>query len=313
MSEYALDGPWLTIEELAGKTGFVKNEILFTIQTGKITPVLFTKNRPFLAYSIQHQQRIGHGCFRYTWPLAVNRALIDQLVRDDCALAGLQPVTPIQLGGITQWRKRNPYRGHLPNGVLSGWQPCTQEQWQQQGKAILMPFEHPDINCAESSLVHYVPPYYDEDDFFTEHAHRYLIRSPSSPYVYGSEYYSAYDQADFRFPAAALAKLLTAANEPQASKPVANVVNKRRVNALHEVIQQLLSEHPDDKSGVLWNSLRRDSQQTRRHFDQDELIIHMDHQVIRWVSANGIQQTLKKSSFQTLVSKLRKLGYCPKL
>ncbi len=93
-----------------------------------------------------------------------------------------------------------------------------------------------------------------------------------------------------------------------------NVINiesrlsQKRTNDLHKVIAILCAKHTDAKTGLLWNILRKDIQQLNREYDQDHVITTMDNQKIDWISSTGCQQSFKKSSFQTFVSRLRKAG-----
>ncbi len=312
MTRHSLTGPWINFDELTHKTGFVKNEILFNIQTGVITPVIFTDNRPFMAYSIDKNNKIiGHGCFRYSGPFAVDTAIIHRMVRDYKTIVGKQPVQPLCTDSIVDWSHTYPYKGALPNGIVDYWEPRSIEQLQgKHWQAMILPFEHSSYDSAESSLIEFVPKRYDENDFFNRYADEYLIRSPSAHYVYGAEFYSEYNQKDFRFPSAALSRLesVNKQQEPSTTINTLSLSSRKRTNELHSVIQRLIEQCANAKSGILWNELRKDVQLKKRRYDSDHLITQIDHLSIQWTSSSGIQQTLKKSSFQTLVSKLRKIG-----
>lgn len=302
--KHDLQGPWLNLKEVTQKTGLVRNEILYHIQERNITPVLYAYHRPFLAVSKRKSQIVGHASFRYCGPIAVDSQAINDIVAQDHALIGACQVRLLRTGNICDWQKNLPYEGCLPNGIVDDWEPKNSEEintWE----TIHLPVEHASYASAESALVEHVPENFPEDDFFNCFANRYLIRSPKANYVYGTDYNSAYNQNDLRIPSSAL-KLFNN-SEIKMVDPVMEIPEqKQRTNDLHQVITRLFKQFPNAKSGFLWNELRKDIGRQKPQFDREELIESMDHAAIIWVSAKGIQQTLKKTSFQTLVSRIRR-------
>ncbi|GEM_PF-1870671 len=81
--------------------------------------------------------------------------------------------------------------------------------------------------------------------------------------------------------------------------------DRRRISELHIVIRILINAFPDESSSFLWNELKRDVAKTKRIYDSGELIQHISSTQINWTSSRGVEQRLKKSSFQTLVSRLK--------
>ena len=308
MVAQSLHGPWLNLEEITRKTGLVNNEILYAIQTQHITPVFHTDNRPFLAYSRQDSSIVGHACFRYSGPVALDTGLIRSIVRNGHVLLNRQPVKLLCEQDIFEWSTDFPYQGALPNGIIDRWEPCSFNGLSgQEWEIMLQPCEYSARDWAESMLVELIPKHYDEEDFFNRYSDHYLVRSPSDSFAYGIEYHHQYTQQDFRFPKAALERLLNNAIPPKAPV-ISEPLSQQRTNDLHKVIVRLLSHHKDAQIGTLWNALRRDIQQTNRDYDNDHIITKMSHAEIHWVSGSGASRTLKKNSFKTRVSKLRKVG-----
>ncbi len=303
-----LDGPWITLREARSKTRLVNNEILFSIHTGHIVPVVYAQNRPFLAVSRHNNSLVGHASFWYSGPIQVGHSVIHEIITQDQSIVGQRAVHLLLPNNIFDWNTRCPFKGQAPNGILHHWEPRKKaEHLQANAQVIHLPQEYDDYEWAESSLVEHVPVNYDEDEFFEHHAKDYLIRSPAAPYVYGTDYHSVYEQQDFRLPVSALPLLTT---PKQHDKPPCKYTppyqsEKQRTNDLHSVITNLLQHYPQAKSGFLWNTLRRDSQQAKRQFDRDECITQMDNTVIYWANHQGTPHTLKKRSFQNIVSKLR--------
>jgi len=305
-----LDGPWLTLAETSQKTGCVKNEILYSIQDGGVTPVIFTHNRPFEQRDIAtNGVTIGHAVFRYSGPLGVDKTVVDEIIAQDRTIIGQRPVSLLRPGNIFDWNSAYPFEGKAPNGFLSHWEPRPEIDTGLVNDAVLhLPQEHPDYEWAESSLVEHVPENYDEDEFFERYANQYLIRSPVAKYVYGTNCNSVYSQQDLRLPASSIPLLGVLTNNHEQKETNTNKLElptKQRSNDLHLVIIRVLEKYPDAKSGLLWNALRRDSQSTRREFDFDELITQMDNATIYWANSQSAKQTLKKRTFQNLVSKFR--------
>ncbi len=306
-----LNGPWLTLAETSQKTGFVKNEILFSIHTGGVMPVVYSHNRPFLAISRSTDGKItGHATFHYSGPIGVDKTVIDDIVVQNKTIVGQRPIRLLLPDNVFDWNSAYPYEGQAPSGILSNWQPRPEVDTALIDKPVLhLPQEHSCYEWAESSLVEHVPDNFDEDKFFERYAGQYLIRSPVAKYVYGTDYNSVYTQKDLRIPASALPNLGKPINNSEQKETKTNKITlsqKQRSNDLHLVIIRVLETYPDAKSGFLWNELRRDSQSENRQFDSDELIHKMDCTQISWTSNRGVTQIFKKTSFQTLVSRLRK-------
>ena len=293
--------------EASQKTGFVKNEILFSIHTGGVMPVIYSHNRPFLAITRAADNTItGHATFRYSGPIAVDKTVIDEIITQNKTLVGQRPIELLLPGSICEWSSIYPYDGNTPNGIIKAWEPKKELI---NHAVVHLPQEHHSYDCAESYFVEHVPENYDEDEFFERYAGQYLIRSPVAQYVYGTDYNSVYSQKDLRLPVSALAQLGKPINKCEQKETKTNKITlprKQRSNDLHLVIIRVLETYPDAKSGFLWNELRRDCQSENRQFDSDELIHKMDCTQISWTSNRGVTQIFKKTSFQTLVSRLRK-------
>ena len=299
-----LSGPWYNFKEVEKKTGYVKNEILFKIESGVLPAVVHSTNRPFLAVSQSKcGQLIGHGYFRYSGPLAVSQCVINQLIRNEQALALAKPVKPLQLLNVEDWAKDIPYDGQCPNGFISAWEPLQYDELGHVNwSALIYPEEVDNYDFAESTLADRVPDHYDEDEYFERFAKDIIIESPSSPYFYATHAYSEFGLSDIRLPNVSVNTLL-------GIEPISEGVTRtaqKHVNELHAVIKRIINDYPDAKSGVLWQVLREDCDRDTRHYDHDELIERMDCHCIEWVSSNGIFKVMKKNSFQTSVSRLKK-------
>ncbi len=302
MVAQSLQGPWLNFEEVTHKTGLVKNEILYAIQTQQITPVIYTNNRPFLAYSQNPQgQVIGHAHFQYSGTLAIHPEAIQEIVVSDQTILSREPVKILCPEQIKACSSDYSFRGSMPNGLLDSWEPNNQ-LFNDDVTIIMHPYEYCDYDDAESGLVEYIPGYYDDEAFFADHGERYFVRSPSARYVCGSNYSHIYDQKALRFPVAAIERLLN----PKKSQPVINSTSRLRHHDINDIFERLMKAHPKAQSGELWNTLRRDIQTDKRIYDCDSIITTIDQLMIHWVSAKGVERQLKKPSFQTAISRLRR-------
>lgn len=296
-----LGGPWLNFEEVTQKTGLVKNEILYAIQTQQITPVIYTNNRPFLAYSKnQHNQLIGHARFQYSGTLAINLKAIREIVVNDQTILSREPVKLLCPDQMMSCSTDYHFNADLPNGLLDDWKP-NQDIFSDSVSIMIQPYEYSTYEDAESVIVDFTPRYYCEDEFLAAHADRLFVRSPHAKYVYGSYDTHVFHQKDLRFPLEAIHQLLNPKQPRKPDKPP-----RLRNNELHNVIRRAIDENPKEQSGTIWNILRRDSQQENREYDYDHVIDSINHETIQWVSASGIRQTLKKSSFKIIVSRLKK-------
>jgi len=303
----ALEGPWLNFNEVEKKTGLVTNEVLYKIECGELSAVVHCSNRPFLAASTHGSHIIGHACFRYAGPLALSRTVIQEIIRESRALAKVSPTHILQPLNIIEWESDLPYFGHLPNGVIHAWEPKDYENilalnWH----GLIFPEEMEDYSFAESSLADWVPDYYDEEDFFERFAQQIIIQSPNSPLYYATHINSDFNINDLRIPQSSLAALSSPNNIKKPTTPSPSTTRARRTHELYAVIEKAMIDHPAARSGTLWNLLRNESFADERRYDQDNLIDIMDNVCIEWTSASGVPQVLKKSSFQTAVSKLRK-------
>jgi len=302
-SMHDLNGPWLNFEEVTQKTGMVKNEILYAIQEKRITPVIYTNSRHFLAISeCSTGQRVGHADIRYSGPIAIHPQGIQEIVADGKTILGLEPVTLLSPTGVLERSTKYPYITPAPNQFLTEWQPNT-DIANDTVTILFKPYEYSDYEDAESGVVAYIPEHSCEDKYLDDNMERFFIRSPNDDYVYGAYYSHVYGQDDLRFPLAAIDCLMNPKKVYSVKKP-----SRIRRNELHNVISRAIEKNPSAQSGTLWNTLRKDIQKIERDFDCDHVIHSIDQISIHWVSANGVQQTLKKSSFKIIVSRLRKIG-----
>jgi len=305
--KHGLNGPWLNLNEVRLKTGLVKNETLFRIHEGDVIPTLYTHNRPFLAMTRALDGTLtGHAVFRYSGPIGIDTTVIDELITQEKSMIGQRTIQLLRIGNLTEWCSLYPYQGMPPNGILDKWEPHNIFNAQTSNYLFIhLPHEHSNFESAESAFVEHVPELYDEDDYFNLYSEKYLIQSPNTDHIYGTDHYSVYCQHDLRLPLSALQHLSTPSNE-SIDPIIDNPPPATRTKELHTVIDRIVIQYPEARSNVLWNYLRLDCKKTPRNYDPDELITHIDNNIIYWTSTNGVQQILKKTSFQTLVSRIRK-------
>ena len=308
MAVHSLNGPWLTFEEITTKTGKVKNELLYAIQMQQITPVIYLNHRAFLAYSLNDTgQRIGHAQCYYSGPVVLHPDRIKDIVSHDRTIAGFEPVTLCCPTDIRDISIDHGFSEPVPQGLFHDWQPNPNIA--QTGiEFMLLPHEYRHIEDGESVLVEHVPEHCCEDTYLETHADRFFIQCPGSDTVYGSYYSHLIDQNALRFPVAAIDALTTPTNTGKTPPAIDAALSEKRHHDLHRVIALLLCHNPTDRSGSLWNKLRKDIQQPKRQYDEDHVITTMNHAEIFWESAAGHAQVFKKRSFENRVSRLRKVG-----
>lgn len=88
--------------------------------------------------------------------------------------------------------------------------------------------------------------------------------------------------------------------------PIAMTINRQRQNELHLLIVKVLAAHPIMSATGVWQALANDAEKINRVFDEDEILIKVSKDSIAWVSSHGNQQKIKRSSWASTVSRLKK-------
>jgi hypothetical protein len=79
----------------------------------------------------------------------------------------------------------------------------------------------------------------------------------------------------------------------------------KRENQLHTLINRLVIDQPRISTKVAWQLIQADCNSDAPLYDLENILYLVDEDCIEWKSRNGIEQTLKWTSFRPLLSKLK--------
>ena len=271
----------------------MESDILYSLKGSGIVPVLFSPLRPYLAViPLSDGTLTGCASFGYTGALRVLPECLHKLLLHKTASIGASLIKPLQPNNVIEWKSNSPFKVSFPNSIVDRWEPMGTEAIDQHPwLATPLPVEYENIEKAEIFVSLRIPETYYLMNDFDRQMQGSLIRSTTEKFVYGIESYNEFSKNDLRIPVATIELL-----ELPHSKPV---------NELHDVIQAVLTANPAETSKALWRIIREDNALDQPDYDKDEIIQKIDNISTGWISANGVYQQLKWSSFQTPIPKLK--------
>lgn len=84
------------------------------------------------------------------------------------------------------------------------------------------------------------------------------------------------------------------------------IVNRQRQNELHLLILKVLKARPSLSASGVWQLLANDAVKADRQYDEDEILIEVTKDVMTWMSSYDNLQNMKKGSWASTVSRLKK-------
>lgn len=297
-----MDGPWYTLETTKEKLGLNQEELFYHIEQFNIYPVVFTKERPFLLFkkSGGGGRWRGFGTCLYRGHILL---LGDQIFRllDEGELRIEQGMTKLQEPEAAKnISTLYPFQSPLPMGRIHEWEESYDSLEVEFLYATPMPEEHrPAIDQLPDML------FGKESSVEGERSQTRTILNFHTNSLIKIE--------DIRFADSQIKRLLSTLALDLECKECSNIqanvppsLPGTRVSQLHQLIFNTMFYNPSSSALELWELIEHDYKSDAPVYDQDGIIQVMDAVCIEWCSRNGVEQSLKWTSFETLVSKLKK-------
>lgn len=296
-----MDGPWYTLETTKEKLGLNQEELFYHIAKFNIYPVVFTKERPFLLFEKGRRRSwSGVGTCLYRGHILL---LGDQITRllDEGELRIEQGMTRLQEpDGAKNVSSDYPFQSSLPLGSIHEWQESYDTLEVECFYATPMPIEQ--------------RPAIDElSDILFGKGSSKEGEQPQIRKILNFHTNSLVKIEDIRFASSEIERLLStlspAKKNEEKSETNTNTpprLKGKRISQLHQLIFSALVDNTSASAKELWDLIQQDSDSDTPIYDQENIISIMDAACIEWCSRNGVEQSMKWASFETLIPKIRK-------
>ena len=287
----SLNGPFYLLEEAQVKLNLNQTDLLYSIQSGKIEPVLYSPKRQYLVISTDENRKcIGHAHFTYQGPIAADDTLFVKLAKQlkGNFFSSYRLIEPANISAIDY---TYPLQNKLPNEALLGWSSVNKNEiFTDNYQIVAMPHE---AKATQNLLKLFNDTLTTKTSFSPED---YAQKLSSVPYSYDWLYNGKWSIADLRIPSSEITRFLN----PNVKS------DSQRANQLHELILRVLKDHPKETNTSLWEIIRNDSKVDMPVYDVGKIIISVERGSITWKSDYDYEQTMKRKTFQNFVSNQRK-------
>lgn len=123
---------------------------------------------------------------------------------------------------------------------------------------------------------------------------------------------SVFHQSDLRIPASEIERYKAQKAEQErlakisiAMAPTQSDEPKKRVSQINQLVDRILDHNPTISAKEAWRLIREDFERDDKLFDHDHIIYAIDLDCLEWSSRHGNDGSVKWSSFQVLLARLK--------
>lgn len=300
-----MHGPWYTFEDALDILSLRRAELLHLIDTDAIKPVVDTQLRSFLVVKeATNNGWIGVGTCNYHGCLKTHKSYISTLLQGkEVRLKGLAIM--LEPSKVQRWNPAYPYKTKPPFENIYSWKPLEWDDVDSFKLAVSpKPSEAPSTKATLDKLA----------GILTNTDRKSSWSNDDIPNVLNFHSNSLFTPSDLRIPGSEIKRYqasITAVKEPAETKLSEQKeigfpkLPGKRVNQLHQLIFNTLSEHPDTGPTELWEIIQSDYESDTPRYDTDSILRAMDSSCINWESRKGVPQTMQWNSFESRVSELK--------
>ncbi|WP_293269026.1 hypothetical protein [Neptunomonas sp.] len=311
-----MQGPWYTFEEVQELLSFNRSELLYQVDTGAVRPVVTTKQRPFLVFRRDKNQRwIGLGTCSYRGCLTLHSDSITSLIENGEIRLGKGSARLLEPQKVKNWSGRYPFKQLAPFDVLAEWSGSEWEVIELSKLAVTpLPLEGQSSTAFIGGLAKSAMQFMTKNDQALPDSKEMAKINEAMelyPYTWNFDANSKFSSEDLRIAASEIERFKTARTpeleeELQPVKQVLSRIEGKRTSQLHQLILRVLVDNPDTKSKDFWRLIQNDWESDEPLYDLEGIIVNMDAVSIEWRSLGYTDQSLKRASFGATVSKLKK-------
>jgi len=301
--------PCYTLEEAQEKLSLSKSELAHKIRTSEIEAVLYTKSRKMLVFGL-NEDRTWKGlatCY-YRGHFTAHIEYIERLLDGEKINIGKGYGRFLDSHGVSHWSTVNPYTAS--DSLLANWL-ITQTTSDSAVKLLATP-----CPIERETPAHKVRKFFVQlSETLTEAGHpiEALEKANSTPNASPERMLdfttnSSFAPEDLRIPASEIQKALLLKNKSHLLTIVrpCSTQQFKRENELHTLISRIITDQPDFSAKEIWRLIETDFRNDESIYDTDNIIQNIDSSCIEWKSKKSIESTIKWSSFNPVVSRVRK-------
>jgi len=311
MEGYELPG--YTLEEAMEKLGLNQTDLKHEIHTGNLKPVVYIAGRSMLLLSSREEGWVGHGSCHYRGHMLVHSDAILRLLDGETVTFATSRGRLLDSSGVSNWQTSYPFKSPTPHGPLIEWVNGDLDRLPlSHMAATFYPMEHDSIHKVVGGFMDSLSKGFgveieqaDMDKLNpnnTENEHRLNFNKNST---------IAPDA--LRIPKSEIERFTTELKAQQethkaleAIKTIAKKKPQQRENQLHSLIELILKTEPKITAKRVWAMIKNNTNSDDPIFDKDGILINVDAECIEWRSRYGKEQSLTWTSFQALLTRIRK-------
>lgn len=290
-----MKGPWYTLKDAQQKLELTQTDLLYAIEQQKLTPILFSPTRQFLALSVvSASQRTGCAHFSYQGPLLSTMPGVLQRI------AKSQPAPPIaayqllDTEGLSAISYSYPFKAALPSQILTSWESGSIDSLKNGDYVIIgRPSEYQSAKAIKQLALSSIAS--AMTDTASDSAES-LKKLSQIPYTYDWSENGQWSIQDLRIPA----------SEIQRYKTPKQLSTKRRYHQLHQLIDRIDKALPGMNNHEIWQIIKHECEADNKIYDTDKILRKVTRDTIIWYSAYDFEQTMKFKTFQNYCSKKKK-------
>jgi len=301
-----LRSPWYTLPEAQEILELKDSEITYAIQEKTLLAHLKTAPRKMMAVTrTESGKLIGHATFSYNGHLTTHSNHVVKLIEEE-QLKKSFFFNLSEKENVDLWNTGYPYKSELPNGALLDWQPMSHEEFLSTPKhSIPMPKEFIPLTKGLAEAVEKMMDAHGTK--LPAETHEYYSKAKSQPLSFDFKDQSKLIVTDIRVSRTEIERFRTPSLSPTGLKPSPPLASfePESSHQLKGLITKILREYPTIKTLDIWKIIETDSKNEDPIFDQDNILGCVDADCIEWTSRHGKGQSMKWSTFQAQVSRIR--------
>ncbi len=309
MQEYR--GPCYSFEEAQEILSMRPSELGHAIRMTTITPVVYTKNRHMLIFSHRNRRNYGHGTCMYRGHLSIPHRYIAVLLEDDPIILNEDYGTLLDPEGVQSYNTAYPFRRPTPREWLHDWNPIERDRLVlNAARATPLPNEGKPIAEVISGFTELLKSHLDNEGIRDPNR---VTRENINTLKFDFRSNSTFEPQDLRIPASEITNYrqqlaVSSINHTieDDSDPDDTPATRSRTNQLHILVARILKADPKITAKAAWQVIEDEVNKDEPLFDTENILLVVDHECIEWRSRHGKDQALLWTSFQPLLSKLRR-------
>lgn len=292
---------YYTINQAARALECFADEVEHFILTEKLIAHLYAKSKTFVVVEVQSEAILGRGVGTYTGLIKTHQKFVRALL-DNKSITLDKPVALSQSEKISNWTEKQPYTSSLFLKALriNEWMPFSAEYAASQPHLLAIPLPHESPGLMRMAM--------GTLEKIAEN-NKTSIGTETNSQQYPELTYSFKKQGDFDCSALRItheglmsfrdAQLSEASSqrsidEQSKSESIspAVTVSRERVNELHVLLIDLISDNPRSGARGLWRLLKREASSISKSFDTNEILQEVTDTKLVWISSHGNQSEL---------------------